>query len=161
MLLDEEVFAVILAVSVIASVVGLVYLLKPVETEPFIALGLLGKDCLIGGYPKTVINNTRVELCLFIGNYLGGPVYYQVRYKIASTPDQLPSNTTPSPLPTLSYWSGVLENNANTTFRVEVPVYTTSDSNTTALVFELWTRSKEGWVYTGRWVHLYVNVTSW
>lgn len=161
LIIDDEVLAIILAVSVVASVVGVVSVLRPEITEPFTALGLLNEDCRIGYYPRTATNNSLLRLCIFVSNYMGKPIYYKVLYKIGSS-ETIPTNTTPSPAESVLMWVGVLGNKQDTTTPVEVPVYTReSIPNRIALIFELWlydTESKQ-WVYTGRWTHLYINIT--
>lgn len=162
MLLDEEVFAVVLAVSVVASAVGIALVLGPGGSEAFTAIGLLNSECRIGEYPVKAYNGSTLHLCLFIYNHMGEAIYYRVAYKIAASQGDMPTNTTPSPRPVIAEWKGVLGDGWNETTRVEVPVAAPSGSSRVALVFELWVyRQGEGWVYTGRWVHLYVNVTSW
>ena len=161
LILDEEVFAVILAITIVASTVAIAFTLRPETVEPFTALGLLNEECKIGDYPRTVVNGSTIDLCIFVANYMGKPVYYEVLYKIG-TSENLPSNTTPSPAEPVDKWIGVLNNKQNTTFKVKIPVYTsTLNTSEVALIFELWLydTSTSSWVYSGRWNHLYVNVT--
>ncbi|MFN3268654.1 MAG: hypothetical protein ACK416_05295 [Zestosphaera sp.] len=161
LIIDDEVFAVILAITVIASVIGVVSVLRPEITEPFTALGLLNQDCRIGYYPKTATNNSTLKLCFFVSNYVGKPIYYRVVYKIGDN-ETIPTNTTPSPRESVLAWFGVLGSKQNVTRLIEVPVYTHKPiPDRVALIFELWlydTESKQ-WVYTGRWTHLYINIT--
>ncbi|MEM0025579.1 MAG: DUF1616 domain-containing protein [Zestosphaera sp.] len=161
LIIDDEVFAVILAVSVVASVIGVVSVVRPEVTEPFTALGLLNEDCRIGYYPKTAANDSTLKLCFFVSNYMGKPVYYKVVYKIGDS-ETIPTNTTPSPREPVLTWFGVLGNMQNVTELIEVPVYTRKPlPDKVALIFELWLYDTEStqWVYTGRWTHLYINVT--
>ncbi|MEM1696129.1 MAG: hypothetical protein QW764_04870 [Desulfurococcaceae archaeon] len=161
MILDEEVFAVILAVSVVASTVGIALVLRPDVVEPFNAIGLLNENCKIGELPRVALNSTVLRLCIFIANYMGKPVYYRVVYKIGDA-DTLPTATTPSPESPVAEWFSVLGNKKNTTILVNVPVYTSKPlpANVT-LIFELWMYDTglDSWVYTGRWVHLHLNIT--
>ncbi|WP_048191687.1 DUF1616 domain-containing protein [Pyrolobus fumarii] len=161
MILDEEVFAVILAVAVVASVFAAVHVLDLRPSEPFTAIGLLDANCKIGEYPREALIGSNVTLCIFVDNHMGRPIYYKVVYRIAA-PETLPTNTTPSPEPKLLEWRGVLGNKQNTTFIVHVPVaHPKASANTSrvALVFELWIYDTERnqWIYTGRWVHLYIK----
>ncbi len=158
-LLDEEVFAVVLALVTVGSVAGAALLLRPAMVEPFLAIGLLNAECVIGDYPDTVFNGQNVSLCIFLDNHEGVPVYLQVRYKVVP-PGMLPTNSTPSPAPTVEVFEAVLGRGENTTMRVGVPVNVSRDlvGGRVALVFELWRYVGGGWVYTGRWVHLYVRV---
>lgn len=160
-LLDEEVFAVLLAVIVVGSVFSIAMIIKPENPEPFTAIGLLNEDCKIGDYPSRVFNGDNLTLCIFLDNHLDHTVLFGVRYKLA-TNTSLPTNTAPSPSKTVKEWDIILDKYGNTTFHVVVPVNTTLTNTSTriALVFELWVLDPYNytWVYTGRWVHLYVNV---
>lgn len=158
MILDEEVFAVILAISIVASAIGIAMVLAPEIPEPFMSLGLLNEECKMGRYPTTVQNNSFVELCIFVANYMNKPVFYRVDYKL-SEDGSLPTNTTPLPVKPISSWYGVLNNKENTT--IPVKVFVTTSEPRVVLVFELWVYepSIRNWKYTGIWNHLRVNVT--
>ncbi|MEZ0290292.1 MAG: DUF1616 domain-containing protein [Sulfolobales archaeon] len=160
MILDEEVFAVILAVSIVASVIGVASVI-PRATESFMALGLLDEFCRIGSYPSKAYNDSTITLCIFVYNHMGRPVYYKVVYKIGSN-TTIPTNTTPSPESVLAEWRGVLNMDSNTTFKIKIPVYAKRINSTIALIFELWVwdTSSNSWKYSGVWNHLYVNVVS-
>jgi hypothetical protein len=60
-------------------------------------------------------------------------------------------------------WRGLLNNNENLTMKVEIPVRIVGNvsSSRVALIFELWIYDIDSgnWIYTGRWVHLYVSLT--
>jgi len=161
MILDEEVFAVILAVSIISSALGVALVLKPENPEPFSALGLLNEECKIGDYPKIAINNSLLRLCIYVANYMGRPTYYKVVYKLAHN-ETLPSKDSPSPEPAISEWRLVLAHGENKTVLVDVVVYDAWMRGRVALVFELWTydSASSSWVYTGVWNHLYIDVVS-
>lgn len=160
-LLDEEVFAVMLAVIVVASILSIAQILRPEIVEPFSAIGLLGENCKIGDYPDKVFNGENITLCIFLDNHMGYPVYFQVRYKIGSN-ETLPTNTTPSPQPTIMVFEALLDNKANKTFKISIPVNVSEElvGSRVALIFELWMYDIDSneWVYTGRWNHLYVRV---
>jgi uncharacterized membrane protein len=160
LLLDEEVFAVILAVSIIASALGIALILRPENPEPFTAIGLLNEDCKIDEYPKTAWDNSSINLCIYVANYLGKPGYFKVVYKLA-TRETLPNNTTPSPEEALREWRFVLRDKEDKTFPISIIVYSIRGEAHVALVFELWLYdySTRNWTYTGRWVHLYINIT--
>jgi len=98
--------------------------------------------------------------CIYVANYLGRPGYFRVVYKLA-TRETLPTNTTPSPESTLREWRLVLGNGENKTFLVSIPVHTLRGETRVTLVFELWLydNSSKEWVYTGRWVHLHIDIT--
>ena len=93
-------------------------------------------------------------------NYLGKPGYFRVVYKLA-TRDTLPTNTTPSPEVALREWRLVLGDKEDKAFPVNVTVYPLRGEMRVALVFELWfyDNTRMEWTYTGRWVHLYINIT--
>jgi uncharacterized membrane protein len=159
-IMDEEVFAVILAIIVVGSVLGVAMIIRPSSEEPFTALGLLDQNCQIGSYPSTVVNGTNVNLCLFVYNHMGHPIYYEVVYKIGNNLT-IPTNTTPSSSLAIKNWRGVLNNDDNETFHVSVPVYANNNETSVALIFELWiyNLTTNEWQYTGIWNHLYVNIT--
>jgi hypothetical protein len=95
-----------------------------------------------------------------VANYLGRPEYFRVVYKLA-TRDTLPTNTTPSNETALREWRLVLEDRGDKAFPVNVAVYSLRGEARVALVFELWfyDNIRMEWTYTGRWVHLYINIT--
>jgi len=159
LVLDEEVFAIILAISIIASALGIALTLRPMVSEPFTAIGLLNEDCRIGEYPKRIVNGSSLRLCIYVANYLGYPAYFKIVYRIA-TNRSLPNTTTPSPKPILVEWRTVLGNEEEKKFPTAVPVYRVGNETRIALVFELWVfdTDKNLWVYTGRWTHLYIDV---
>ncbi len=156
MRLDDEVLAVVTAIVVVASVFAIAQILRPAVAEPFSAIGLLNQDCKIGDYPDVAAKGENLTLCIFVDNHMGHPIYYRVVYKLG-TNQTLPTNQTPSSEEPIMEWEGLLAHGENATFHVSVPV---NETGRRALIFELWTYSPEqgAWVYTGRWVHLYVDV---
>jgi uncharacterized membrane protein len=161
LLQDDEVFAVILAVSIVASVLGTVLILRPFSSEKFSAIGLLDENCKIGNYPEIAVNGTEIKLCLFVYNHLGEPAYYKIVYRIGNN-DTLPSNLTSSPAQEIKEWKVILNNDENTTFPFSVPVFlNANETDKAALIFELWAYNMTigNWEYTGLWTDLYINVT--
>lgn len=160
-LLDEEVFAVILALIVVGAVFSVAQLIRPNVTEPFTAIGLLNEDCMIGDYPSKVFRGENITLCIFLHNHMGYPLLMQVRYKIGSN-TTLPTNSTPSPVPTILIFDKLLDHSKNSTFLVEVPISVNESfvDRRIALIFELWFYDidRDEWIYSGRWNHLYVEV---
>lgn len=160
-LLDEEVFAVILALIVVGSIFSVAQLIRPNVTEPFTAIGLLNENCMIGDYPSKVFSGENITLCIFLYNHMGYPLLMQVRYKIGSN-TTLPTNSTPSPVPTILIFDKLLDHGGNTTFLVEVPISVNESfvGKRIALIFELWFYDidRDEWIYSGRWNHLYVEV---
>jgi hypothetical protein len=100
-----------------------------------------------------------LNLCIYVANYLGEPAYLKVVYKIATNTTLL-NTTKPSLQPAIMEWRLVLNNDEEKEFKVSVPVYMLSSVTRVALIFELWQYNyvKGDWVYTGRWVHLYINI---
>ena len=160
-LLDEEVFAVLLAIVVVGSVFAIAQVVRPKVIEPFTAIGLLNEECKIGEYPKEVFVGQNVTLCIFLDNHEGYPLLMKVKYKIGVS-EELPTNTTPSPRPTIKEFEAVLDDGENVTMLVKVPITVNEGfvGKRVALIFELWIYDvdKHEWVYSGRWNHLYVKV---
>ena len=157
MRLDDEVLAVIMALIVVSSVFAAAMTI-PRGHEEFLAIGLLNENCKIGDYPKTVFVEENITLCIFVSNNLAKPALLQVRFKLGSR-NNLPTNTTYLNSPTILSLTRVLNSGGNFTEKVSFKLNSTGEN--VALVFELWKYDTElgKWVYTGRWVHLYVNVT--
>ncbi|MEM2004658.1 MAG: DUF1616 domain-containing protein [Zestosphaera sp.] len=158
---SDEVFAVILALVVVGSVISTAAILRPEVTEAFTALGLLNRECRIGDYPEYVIIGSSVDLCMYVFNYMGYPVLAQIRYKVGSVRD-LPTNTTPSVLETLENFTVVVAHNNEKLVKASLPVMVNGlpvGKNVT-LIFELWLydTNRGEWTYSGRWAHLHVKV---
>ncbi|MEM1623612.1 MAG: DUF1616 domain-containing protein [Sulfolobales archaeon] len=158
--LDEEVFAVVLAISVVGSVLASALVLRPEVVEPFTALGLLDSSCRIGEYPREVYPGEEVELCVYVYNHMGYPILAQVRYKVVE-PEDLPTNTTPSRAPTFKSITVLVPHRREVLRKVKLVIPPdTPRGEKVALVLELWlydVRTSE-WTYSGRWNHLYVRV---
>ncbi|MEL9998400.1 MAG: hypothetical protein QXH99_07915, partial [Sulfolobales archaeon] len=105
--LDEEVFAVIIALAIVGSALGIAQLLRPEVTEPFVAIGLLSSGCRIGDYPKEVFEGEDARLCIYLYNHLGHPQLMMVKYKLGSR-DTLPTNTSGSPGETIKTFIFIL-----------------------------------------------------
>jgi len=159
LVLDEEVFAVVLALSIVASALGIALTLGPGNPEPFTAIGLLNEECKIGGYPATAVNGSGVRLCISVANHLGHPAYFKVVYKLA-TNESLPNSSSPSPEQAVMEWRAVLGDGEERLFLITAPVYTLRGEYRVVLVFELWIYSTSGggWSYTGRWNHHHISV---
>ncbi|MEL9908078.1 MAG: hypothetical protein QXP97_00765 [Desulfurococcus sp.] len=158
-LLNDEVFAVILALIIVASVFTVAQEFRGIE--PFNAIGLLNQECKIGYYPDFVLIGENLTLCIYIYNYMGSPEAYMVVYKFG-TPDTLPTNTTPSPEPALWNYTVVLNHGEEALLKIGAPIPYRPDmiGDNASLIFELWmyNTAKGEWEYTGRWVHLHVVV---
>jgi len=160
-LLDDEVFAVLTAIVIIASVLGIAMVVRDeLAGERFTAIGLLNEDCRIGDYPRYAYPNQTLRLCLYVYNHMGEPVYWKVSYKLGDN-TTLPTTNTTSPRPVIAEWRGVLDHGLNSTRIIEVTVLEPpANATRAALIFELYTYNtlENRWEYTGRWVHLYITV---
>lgn len=158
-LLDEEVFAVIIAISVVGSTIAIALVLRPDIVEPFQALGLLNENLVIGDYPKFVYPMQNLTLGIFVYNHRPYPILVQIRYKIGNSTN-LPTNTTPSSSPTIKVFEFLVDVKKNVTQRIDIPIIVDRSSSKVALIFELWMydTDKREWVYTGIWNHHYVDV---
>ncbi|MEM4849034.1 MAG: hypothetical protein QXM55_05310 [Ignisphaera sp.] len=158
-LLDEEVFAVIIAISIVGSTIAIALVLRPDIVEPFQALGLLNENLVIGDYPKFVYPMQNLTLGIFVYNHRPYPILVQIRYKIGNSTN-LPTNTAPSPEPTIKVYEFLIDIRKNITQKIVVPIATNKSSGRIALIFELWLYDidKREWIYTGIWNHLYVDV---
>jgi len=158
--LDAEVFAVIVAIAIVGSALGIAQVLRPEVVEPFTALGLLNENCVIGEYPEYVFAGREVELCVFVGNHMGYPILARVVYKLGTEAD-LPTNATPSSLRPLRNFTVLVPHGGNETFKARLPIpENPPEADRVAIILELWLYDPErgGWVYSGRWNHLYVRV---
>ncbi|WP_434731762.1 DUF1616 domain-containing protein [Thermogladius sp. KZ2Tp1] len=156
MILDDEVFAVVLAISVVLSVVGIAVSL-PRPSENFAAIGLLNKEGKIGDYPSNVRVGQVVSLNVFVYNHLGYTALFRVDVKVGD--GEVPSNTTPLPKPPLFSLYTLLGDYENATIPFNV-TFTYPMVNQT-LVLELYDYSPDNstWVYMGEYVFLRLNVT--
>lgn len=185
-ILNDEVFAVIMAIIVVGSVFSAAYIYRlqfyvtysisdegikalnikitEMPTESFTAIGLLNEECKIGEYPSIVFLNENLTLCIYVANYLGYPALLQVRYKIVYNLSDLPTNTSPSRAPVLRYINFILPNKEDYTTKISIPIAANPSyiGRNITLVFELWQFEPHNmsWIYSGRWVHLHVELRS-
>ncbi|AET33455.1 DUF1616 domain-containing protein [Pyrobaculum ferrireducens] len=151
LLFDEEVSAVAAAVVVVGVALAVALLLRPAVAEPFSALGLLGPEGRIGGYPTNISAGVPVRLFIYVHNHEGEPRWYVVYIKIAGAGGEPPL---PSP-PVLRIERLLLHNES------WVQPFSVSFNSTgrQRLVAELWAVYPNGTLaYTGRFVQLWVNV---
>lgn len=156
MRLNDEVFAVILAISVVFSVLGIA-LTVPRNPEAFTALGLLGEHNKTGGYPREVYVGVPLKLNIFVANYMGSTKLFMVKAKLGY--GSIPSESTPLETPTLLEKFAVLCHSCNTTISVTLVLLEPFKNQT--IVFELYmfnTKEKR-WDYTGRYLFLRVNLS--
>jgi len=160
-ILDEEVFAVILALAIVASSIGIALTWRPFG-ERFVAIGLLDESCKIGVYPKTAALNQSLKLCIYVYNHMGKPIAYQVMYKVALNASQLPTTSAPSVAKPLGKWLGALDNDRDEQFFafVRIPWDRGLLGRNISLVFELWVfnTTTGSWMYSGVWGHIWVEV---
>lgn len=163
-ILNEEVFAVIIALTVVGVAIGIAQVVRPEIVEPFNSLGLLNKDCKIGDYPRYVYPGQNLTLCVNIYNHRPYPALLQIRYKIGdnSTLPTLPPDVVPSSRPVIKVFEFLLNVKENLTKLIEVPIPVEDvvDKQEVALIFELWIYDidRKEWVFTGIWNHRYVMV---
>ncbi|MCS7127756.1 MAG: DUF1616 domain-containing protein [Sulfolobales archaeon] len=155
MRLNDEVLAVIVAISIVASVLGIA-LTIPRNPEPFTAIGLLNPDVKIGDYPREVRVGEEVSLNLYILNHMGytGLFMYQGKIGYGKIPSDEPLNVTP----TLKGYVALCH-----TCNITIPIKTAFNEpfRNQTLVFELYmydSKTNE-WRYTGVYVFLRLNVT--
>lgn len=158
-LLDEEVFAVIIAISIVGSAIAIAQIVRPGLLESFQALGLLNEELKIGDYPKIVYPGQNLTLNIFIYNHRPYPILVQIRYKIGNS-STIPTRDRPSVEPVIKVFEFLVDTKENIVQRIDIPIAITKPSNTVALIFELWIYDidKREWVYTGVWNHVYVDI---
>ncbi|MEM4452082.1 MAG: DUF1616 domain-containing protein [Thermosphaera sp.] len=157
MILDEEVFAVILAMTIVGSAIG-VALAIPRMDEPFTALGLLNEEGKIGEYPSTVFVGQEVKLNLFIYNHLGYTALF--KYQVKEGDGEIPNEKSPlTGKKVLNEGFIILPHKENKTIPLTI-VFRNPKLNQT-LVCELYYYNPDSglWEYTGRYVFLRLNVT--
>ena len=157
MIIDEEVLAVLTALVVVGSALSIA-LIIPRNPEPFLAIGLLNEKGYIGDYPTQIVAGEPVKLNIFLANHLGKVALLQVRVKLGSK-GKIPTNSTPIDTPILKNITVILDKGKNITVPVSLRI--SQPGINQAIVFELWMLNTTSgtWIYTGRWNHLYVNVT--
>jgi len=159
MIIDEEVFAVIIAIAIVTSALGVSLLVLPRRGEPFEAIGLLNEKGLIGNYPSVLPENSTLRLNIYVYNHNGKAELFMVKTFIVER-GILPSNTTwlnTTPVNTLLV---VLPDQGNSTLPFEARLSVPPGQY--AFIAELWRfePTNSSFIYTGRWVHLYFNVTT-
>ncbi|MEM0024625.1 MAG: DUF1616 domain-containing protein [Thermofilaceae archaeon] len=157
MILNDEVMAVLTAIVSVACVLAAA-LSIPRSVEPFLALGLLGEKGKIGDYPTRVLTGEPVRLNIFVMNHIGRAAALKVIAKLGSR-GNIPSNSTPLNATPIWEYTIILNHGQNVTIPVQLTIE--REGVNLALVFELWALNTTSgtWVYTGRWNHLYINVT--
>lgn len=156
MIISGEVWAVILAVMVVASVFSVSQLMLANRVvEPFSELGILGEKMKIGDYPETLHIGEKAKLYIYIGNHMGKPMYYVVQVKIGDK--NTPIN--PSPIPPVRTFEKILLHNQTYIFPLEISINETGLNK--RIIVELWAynTTTNQIEYTKLWGQIWVNVT--
>lgn len=157
--MDRETATVALVLATALAVFAAVYPVLPSNNEPFSALGLLGPNQQIGGYPTTVVAGQKVLLYAYIGDHEGAAGYYQLVVKLGNQ-STVVSNSTAADAPVILTRYQVLDSNQTVTLPVSFSVGTPGTDE--RLIFELWSfdPATSQFTYTGLWNQLLLNVTS-
>jgi len=158
-MIDEEVRAVVLAIVVLGGALAVSQAITAGRVvEPFSALGTLGPNMKIGDYPKEVLAGEPFRLYLYVENHEGKAMYYRVLEKVGDN-SSIVNETVPADLPVLASYEVILAHGGNATVPADVAIGTPMQG--AKLIFELWAVGPDGSpYYTGRWNHLWINVTS-
>ncbi|MGC9050878.1 DUF1616 domain-containing protein, partial [Pyrobaculum sp.] len=143
--------AVAAAVVVVGVALAVALLLRPAVAEPFSALGLLGPEGRIGGYPTNVSAGVPIRLFIYVHNHEGVPRWYVVYIKVAG-----PGGEPPLPSPPVLKMERLLLHNETWVQPFSVSFNSTGRQR---LVAELWAVYPNGTLsYTGRFVQLWIDV---
>ena len=157
MLISEEVWAVILAVIVVASVFAIsqLYIAGRV-IEPFSELGILGSKKKIGDYPRELFVGEKALLHIYVGNHMGVPMYYIVQVKIGNSTTPID----PAPIEPILTFEKVLPHNSTWIFPLTISFNETGLNY--RIIVELWiyNYTTHRIEYHHRWGQIWVNVTS-
>lgn len=157
-MIDDEVMAVILAIMVVAGVVGYASILRESWVgEGFSAIGILGPEKRIGDYPREVVAGQSFRLWVFVANYEGRIMYYSVIVKLGNE-SSIPNSTAPSIADEIKRVELILPSGGNATLPIDLNI---TRVGRVLLIFELWyyTSDSLDLHYSGKWAHLWLNVT--
>lgn len=157
MLVSGEVWAIFLAVTVIAAVfVSSQLFFGGRVTEAFSELGVLGPRMKIGDYPKEVVAGEVVRLNVHVGNHMGRPIYYVVMVKMGSNETEVD----PAPTEPLVRFERVLLENETWIFPADIELAEAGLNR--RIILELWmyNETSERVEYHHRWCQIWVNVTA-
>jgi len=158
-ILDDEVLAVISAIVIVASVVGVVQIMSSGRVvEPFSELGVLGPKMKIGDYPKEVVAGSPFRLYLYIGNHEGKSVYYRILVKLGDKTSVI-NGTTPLNSTPIMEVRRILIHNSTWIHPLDITLYTPGVNK--RLVIEMWIYDEisGSFVYHGRWNQIWLNIT--
>lgn len=156
--MDRETATIALVLTTALAVLAAVYPVLPANNQPFSALGVLGPNRDIGGYPTNVTVGQQVLLYGYVGDHEGTAAYYQFVVKLGNQ-STVVSNSTAADAPVVFTRYQVLANNASVTFPVQLSLSTPGTDE--RLIFELWSFNPgtSHFSYTGLWNQLILNVT--
>ena len=131
----------------------------PATSEKYSALGLLGPNQQVAGFPTNVTTGQSFRLYAYVTNHEGVSDYFQILIKLGNQ-NTLVNKTAYARAPILASYSQVLLNNQSWTFPMNLSI--NSPGNDQKLVFELWSYNVTSSIfqYTGRYDTLYLNVTT-
>ncbi|CCC82002.1 DUF1616 domain-containing protein [Thermoproteus tenax] len=153
LLFDAEVAAVLLAVFVVAVIMAVSPVVLNKYNQPFSAIGLLGPDMKIGGYPTAAALHQPIKLYVYVYNHMGVPTWYVVKLYFVNTTSLPPLNVTP-----IAVYQRILPYNESWVIPIVVVPNSTGRYR---LVGELWMYSPDNMtlIYTGDYVQIWINVT--
>ncbi len=146
-LFSREAIAVILAVLTITSIIVAVETFRPLISEHYSQLGIIGEKGVLGNYNIIHPVGDNVTFKVFVGNMLGYTALYNVRIYLVI------NNSTEELL--LSRYL-ILANKENTTVPFTIRVNVTGSQN---IVVELWVYdpNADDFVYSGRKVNIWIK----
>jgi len=156
MIIDEEVWAVILAIIVVSAVFAISQIcISGRVVEPFSELGILGSKMKIGDYPRELVLGEKAKLYIYVGNHMGRPMYYIVKIKIGNRTTPVD----PAPIPPIKVYEKILDDNSTWIFPFQISFNETGLNY--RLIVELWiyNSTSNQIEYHSRWCQLWINVT--
>ncbi|MEM1637573.1 MAG: DUF1616 domain-containing protein [Pyrobaculum sp.] len=146
LLFDSEVAAIVVAVAVVATAFATAVQFRP--QQPFTAIGILGPQGKIGGYPDNVAPGTNVSLYIYVYNHMGTPIWFRVVGRYTPSP-----NVTASPNG-FYIREFFLPNNGSILLPVSFKV-----NSTGVFKAELWMYETNGTlVYTNETAYIWIHV---
>ncbi|HJW98207.1 MAG TPA: DUF1616 domain-containing protein [Candidatus Bathyarchaeia archaeon] len=154
--MDQVCAAILGIILIIAVFMAAQFFLTGRTGETFSELGILGPQMRLGDYPKEVVAGDAVNLFVYIGNQMGGPVYYSVMIKIGDNN----TSVNPAPIETSMKLEKILQQNQNWTSPINIKL--TQAGLNQRIIFELWTYNDTmgGFEYNQRWGQIWLNVTA-
>ncbi len=146
-LFSREAIAVLLAILTIGSIIAVVETFRPLISEHYSQLGIIGEKNVLGNYNIVHPVGDNVTFKVFVGNMLGYTALYNVRVYI----------TIDNRTETLLYSKYlILADKENTTIPFTIRVNNTGSQN---IVIELWIYDPDtnSFIYSERKVNLWVK----